>query len=416
MGTSKAAADDGFVDVSDFWGQSTYPVQYVRICKVDKLAQEQHHQARTSSGEPSSKSAAVSKDDDGKVKPDAAFVSPPDTVLTEVDMGAVVEGTGEPFRLVGRRAVMSSLLPLLEEGRIRRGVRVVRAEQSLPPRRPTATACVVRQNNTSVARETAAADASSGGGEQQQSIACRVLVGADGIHSVCRREVAAAASALAAAVAAGEGEDGATNLSYSGAASVAAAAAGGGASGPRDGGEVCYRGVLDFRAGSAAAELRTLFEEDEKRRPNSMSVVYGDRIRFSWGFLDGARQTGYWFVKQLSEKGVGRGDDGQEEGKDERLIEGWPEPLRTFARMSNKECTYAHRIQDRPPLERCGLGWVFAFLRGVNCLTVLVLRSYFKWHRSIVAWMSSRGSTLECSIFPLMRIMRWCLIGPTSRH
>lgn len=336
MGSSKAATDGGSVDVSDFWGDNTYPIQLVRICKVDKLAQEQH-QARTLG----SKSMAVPEGDEGeKVQGDTVFFNPPDKVLTRVDMDAVVEGTGEPFRLVGRRVIMSSLLPLLEAGRLRRGARVVRAEQSSPLRTPMATACVV---NTSVSRE-AASNASAGG--EQQPIVCRVLVGADGIHSVCRREVAAVASSLAT----GAGVGGTDSLSYSGASSVAAA----GAAGPRDGGEVCYRGVLDFKAGSAAAELRSLFEEDEERCPNSMSVVYGDRIRFSWGFLDGARQTGYWFVKQLTEKGGGKGGsgDGEETGQSDRLGEDWPEPLRTFARMTSKECSYAHRIQDRPPLER----------------------------------------------------------------
>ena len=95
------------------------------------------------------------------------------------------------------------------------------------------------------------------------------------------------------------------------------------------------------------AELRPLFEENERANPGSMSVVYGDRIRFSWGFLDSARETGYWFVKQLTEKGEnphGRGG----EGPGER----WPEPLRSFARLTDESCTYAHRIQDRPPLAR----------------------------------------------------------------
>lgn len=358
MGSSKTADDDGFVDVSDFWGQNTYPVQLVRICKVDKLSQEQHHQARASS----SKSTAVPEGVEGKVQAGSVFANPPDKVLTKVDMDAVVEGTGEPFRLVRRRAIMSSMLPLLELGRIRRGARVVRAEQSSPPRTPTATACVV---STPVARE-AASDASAGG--EQQTIVCRVLVGADGINSVCRREVVAVASALAA----GTGGDGATSLSYSGGSPVAAA----GASGPRDGGEVCYRGVLDFKAGSAAARLRALFEEDEERYPNSMSVVYGDRIRFSWGFLDGARQTGYWFVKQLTEKGRGKGGSGdaEETGQNDRLGEEWPEPLRTFARMTNKECSYAHRIQDRPPLERSVFN-VHSFVTFV-CLTAVLSDSF----------------------------------------
>lgn len=323
MGSTEPADGDEFVDLSDFWGRKTYPVQFVRICKVDN---------NTAADGGSSKSDGTSVTVDGQ-----AFVAAPETVLTKVDMGAVVDGEGEPFRLVGRQAVMSALLPLVEKDSVRRGVRVVRAEQSTQPGEPTAAAYIVK---TGVSKS-----------DSPERVNCRVLVGADGIHSVCRVEV----SAVAALISTLRDKDGGTASASPPLNPAVAAVTAVRATGARDGGEVCYRGVLDLRDGSPAAEagLRAMFDKDEEKRPNSMSVVYGDRIRFSWGFIDGARETGYWFVKQLTTK---NSNDGGEEGAQQddvqRLGKGWPEPLRTFVTMTGDECSYAHRIQDRPPLDR----------------------------------------------------------------
>ncbi|CBJ28407.1 Flavoprotein Monooxygenase [Ectocarpus siliculosus] len=333
-----AAGDDGdddFVDLADFWGRKTYPVRFVRICKVDKNGVKKQQQ------KPSSPAAAA-----------------PETVLTTVDMDAVVTGEGEPFRLVSRKAVMSALLPLINRGRLRRGVRVVKAEQSTPPGETTATVHIVP----------AAAAAAGGGGvggsggsnnsSAAERVECRVLVGADGIHSMCRVEVSAAAARL-------------SSWGYNDGSRPASEAPAGvppspRAKGVRDGGEVCYRGVLDLRDGApaaAAAGLRSVFEEDEEARPGSMSVVYGDRIRFSWGFIDGTGETGYWFVKQLTgtkhDRSGSGGEGDQKAGArgDARLLaKRWPEPLRTLAEMTGEECSYVHRIQDRPPIDRWSSG------------------------------------------------------------
>lgn len=337
---SEEAADRKSVNVLDFWGRRTYPVRHVRICKVHKPAQDALSPPPTTSDFDQSNggrtnTSAGPGDDQRTIN--SLLVAAPETVLTKVDMDAVVDGEGEPFRLVGRQAVMSSLVPLLKDGSVRRGVRVIRAEQSLPPVDPMAVAHIVN------AMDSVAAPAmTSTNSPSEERITCRVLVGADGIHSVCRMEVSASATRLATLV----GEKGAGTASRAAVTAVRA-------TGTRDGGEVCFRGVLDLRDGStvAAAGLRTLFEEDEKKRPSSMSVVYGDRIRFSWGFIDEARETGYWFVKQLTEKRSGSSTE-EEAAQNERPGETWPEPLRTFSRMTGEECSYAHRIQDRPPLDR----------------------------------------------------------------
>lgn len=328
-------------DASDFWERNTYPVGLVRICKVDKQSDQAVPPPPPLPLPPVS--ASTPGGGDGGVRLTAA----PETILTEVDMNVVVDGEGEPFRLVGRQAVMSSLAPLVEERNIRRGIRVLRVEQSFPPGDMVATAHLVGARGGG--GSAAPVEAYSGapiGSPVEERITCRVLVGADGIHSVCRPEVHAATASLSASRHAEGGGALPRGRDRSAAASRGA--------GPRDGGEVCYRGVLDLKDGSPAAGLRSLFEDDEEKRPGSMSVVYGDRIRFSWGFIDGARETGYWFVKQLTVKREGGGEDGGG-AQNEPLGDKWPEPLRTFARMTGEECAYAHQIQDRPSLDRCVL-------------------------------------------------------------
>lgn len=338
VGSTEPVDGDEFVDLSDFWGRKTYPVRSVRICKRDNT------KPSSKDGLPRGATAAAPPDSASGIR-GGATATTAETVLTKVDMDAVVDGEGEPFVLVRRQAVMSALLPLVDKDSVRRGVRLLRAEQSPPPGEPTATAHIAQ----------AGSDDRGGGASSAERVNCRVLVGADGIHSVCRLEVSAAAAALSD-LRRGDGGSGATSASSSqehpvAATSVRAARA-------RDGGEVCYRGVLDLRDGSPAAKagLRAMFEEDEERRPNSMSVVYGDRIRYSWGFIDGARETGYWFVKQLTDKKRSHGDTGrgEEDGLQDagRPGEGWPEPLKTFAEITGEESSYAHQIQDRPPLDR----------------------------------------------------------------
>ncbi|CAM9183008.1 unnamed protein product, partial [Hapterophycus canaliculatus] len=319
VGSTESTESDGLVDLSDFWGRKTYPVRSVRICKVEK------GEKTTSPQDPVTLPASGSSKGNGVSGLAAAAKQ---AVLTKVDMDTVVDDEGEPFRLVGRKAVMSALVSLVEKDRIRRGVRVVKAQQSIPPGEMIATAHIARTTG--------------GAGDEAERLDCRVLVGADGIHSVCREEVSKSVAMLNVF----RDESGNVHsINSGGPAAAGSAVPAVRAADARDGGEICYRGVLDLREGSpaAAAGLRAMFEEDEERRPSSMSVVYGERMRFSWGYLDKSRETGYWFVKQLT---GGKGQDSQPLGQ------GWPEPLRTLVELTGEDNTYAHRIQDRPPLYR----------------------------------------------------------------
>lgn len=331
---SAEPADSGFVN-ADFWERKTYPVHLVRMAKVVPKPNEVPSPASDSSPGDGGSSSSV--------------VSAPEEVLTTVDMDAVVDGEGQPFQLVGREALMSSLLPLLPGENIHRGVRVSRAEQVFLPGKNSAAAAYVDKSPTlRSSAQTSSSSSKVGHVAPGERRLCRVLVGADGIHSVCRPEVSATAAAVSAEDVLAHERKSNTVPAADAAAAVAVT--------PRYGGEVCYRGVLDLREGSTASQLRPLFEEDEWARPESMSVVYGDRIRYSWGFIDSAQETGYWFVKQLADKErsvTGSGSSGGKgRGPSEMPVQGWPEPLRTFARLTDKGCTYAHRIQDRPPIPR----------------------------------------------------------------
>ncbi|CAN0159802.1 unnamed protein product [Scytosiphon promiscuus] len=299
-------------DASDFWGLKTYPARSMRICKAEtEKEQPSLHGDKAPPAVPAPTANGGTDGGSANGVGSGLAVAAPETVLTKLDMDAVVRGEGEPFRLVGRQDVMSALLPLVEKDNVRRGVSVVKAEQSFVLGQTRATAHITKNTESG-------GDLNCGG-DEASSVSCRVLVGANGIHSVCRAAVSASVAMLPDA----------PSTPSPGTTVVNAMDA-------HDGGEVCYRGVLDLREGSpaAAAGLRAVFEEEEDRHPSSMRVVYGDRIRYSWGFIDGARETGYWFVKQLA-----RG-------------QGWPEPLRTFIDLTGEDCCYTHQIQDRPPLAR----------------------------------------------------------------
>lgn len=321
LGMGLTTTTDGDTVDSKFWVSETYPVHLVRISKV----------TNTRNKEPPSLSSSHSKGSDGdkSCESSSAIQHSPEEVLTTVNMDTVVEGQQEPFQLVGRKALMSALASLMQKDCVQQGVRVVEAEQIFTQQEQLAAVRIVK---TEEAEGSAQKPASV---EERRT--CRVLVGADGIHSVCHGAVSAAAAATVTGV------DSHEVIASSAAASTEAS---------RYGGEVCYRGVIDLKDGSAAASagVRCLFEEDEKRRPGSMCVVYSDRIRFSWGYLNSAHDTGYWFVKQLT---GGKDTDARHDHvTPEQVWMKWPEPLRTLAKLTGESCSYVHCIQDRPPLER----------------------------------------------------------------
>ncbi|CAM9554120.1 unnamed protein product [Phaeothamnion confervicola] len=291
---------------TSFWTERTYPVRTVYMSKATDLV----------GGE---------------------------SILKVVSMDAVVAGTGEPFRLVGRRELMAALLPLVPEKALTYGVAVQEVvERKLGGNDRNGgngggrgTAAGAAGDNVAVVCRKVPDPSDDPLGKaavlprkEVSTVGARIVVGCDGIRSVCRDHVTGGAS--------------------------------GGSGSVRYGGEVCHRGVLDLRDGSAAAPFRPFFEEQEQRKPESMTVTYGDRIRFSWGFLDGAHETGYWFVKQLDDGGGGVGAGGTAGGSGGiwRPEAGWPDPVKTFAEFQADGETYVHPIQDSAPLPAWSTGGV----------------------------------------------------------
>lgn len=78
---------------------------------------------------------------------------------------------------------------------------------------------------------------------------------------------------------------------------------------------------------------------------NGGGLRYGRRIRYSWGYLDSARRSAFWFVKQLH-------DDAAAVQPLEEACESWPEAVRLLALATEQHHSYIHVINDRPPLPR----------------------------------------------------------------
>jgi 2-polyprenyl-6-methoxyphenol hydroxylase-like FAD-dependent oxidoreductase/1,4-dihydroxy-2-naphthoate octaprenyltransferase len=202
-------------------------------------------------------------------------------VLKHLDMTRVCRGSGEQFSLIGRAPLIHLLTSAVPADR-----------------RRIATVVGIRETPQCAVLEM----------QDGSRVTGRLAVGADGIRSKCRVHVAGTKEAGRVRVAS----------------------------------EVCYRGLLDFRSGGAEA-LRQAYEQEEKKRPSSMTISYGDKTRSSWGFLDSGKETGYWFVKQI----VSSSDDGPSRPANHTS---WPEPLRSF--QEHTKSVYVHSIQDRSPLAK----------------------------------------------------------------
>lgn len=168
-----------------------------------------------------------------------------------------------------------------------------------------------------------------------RTITGRIAVGADGIKSSCRQYVV-------------DGKD--TPIRF--------------------GGETCYRGIVhldaasrqshrvrcdgrtdaaasdsaDVEGAATAAKMAATFAANESARPESFTLLYGSKTRSAWGYIDGKRTVGFWFLKQL----------GEPTADWSTVSTVWPEPLRTFAAASAPEdvSSYCHAITDRAPLSK----------------------------------------------------------------
>ncbi|KAL7749255.1 hypothetical protein RI367_005407 [Sorochytrium milnesiophthora] len=121
-------------------------------------------------------------------------------------------------------------------------------------------------------------------------------------------------------------------------------------------GEVCYRGVVDFSAARRSADLQALYDvfvQSDRERPNSMPLWYGttaagDQYRAAWGFINSAKTTGYWWVKEPRPAA-----DGVEENDPRALKQSaldqcrWAHPLRQCLQLTEPQDFYIQPVIDR---------------------------------------------------------------------
>lgn len=166
-------------------------------------------------------------------------------VLKVVNMEEVVKGTGQHFRLVSRRTLMSALQALLPSDA------QVHYDASVTDIKESGAGVAVSVVISGVAR----------------TFNASVVIGADGIKSACRQLLVS------------DGNNAA-----------------------RHSGEVCHRGVCDLGASPA---LRELFMQQQAQNADTMTLLYGVGTRASWGLLDSSAQEGFWWIK-LKEDAAGR--------------------------------------------------------------------------------------------------------------
>ncbi|ORZ41658.1 hypothetical protein BCR44DRAFT_39250 [Catenaria anguillulae PL171] len=235
--------------------------------------------------------------------------------LRQVDMEEVTDRGG--FYLVVRQALMQRLREEVEARGIdvRYGAKVVRVTET---------------------RDHASVEYEANG--MRNEVIGKLVIGADGVSSVCRR-------AIRAVLSKGMGVDNDDDQEGE----------------PRYAGEVCYRGVIDLHRCPNSGEVRKLLDAVGD---NVMPLVMGVGIRASWSYINEDRSVACWWVKEkmdqrLREQEVSRQED--DPGQDQ-LVGGWgavrkaydqgvewPHVLRTLQDATRTTDLYLQDIIDRSP-------------------------------------------------------------------
>ncbi|KAJ3367193.1 hypothetical protein GGF31_007690 [Allomyces arbusculus] len=147
-----------------------------------------------------------------------------------------------------------------------------------------------------------------------------VVLGCDGIRSVCRQLVQQAR--------------------------------GGEARPPRYAGEICYRGSFQLRPEPGAdpervamlEQIAGLLKGQADLRPGSLSLYYGKERRSSWGYLNETGDMAYWWAREPF--GGARAEFSALQKKQPDKPE-WPFPLRTLYRLTEAPDFYLQPIVDR---------------------------------------------------------------------
>lgn len=254
-----------------FWRTKSYPVRRVYMTKLhDQSAQE-------------------NKKED---------------VLKLVDMNQVVKGTGEHFRLIGRQELMDVLHGLVDPSRIMYSTKIenieedangvtVHLESTVEKPKSKYSDYIIYNTNNATNNE-----------DHKKVLRGRIVVGADGINSLCRNIIRSAKGHVDEA--------------------------------SRYCGELCYRGVCDLKSNG---EISKLFLENERKKPAAMTIFYGDGIRASWGLIDQTQSKGFWWIKVKSPT--------PEPNPNAPLS--WPHPLNLLYHSTDHSSLYVHPILDRIP-------------------------------------------------------------------
>lgn len=196
-----------------------------------------------------------------------------DELLQDLSMDEVVKGTGDHFRLIGRQKLLAAL------------------HQQLPPDAPLHYDCQVIDIHEDSQGVTVHATVAG----EARTFKASIVVGADGINSVCRRLVLGRS-------------DGAV----------------------RQSGEVCYRGLCSL----ASPALRELFTQQKEK--NAMTLLYGSAMRASYGVLDGLANEGYWWIKVPADS----------------TVDSWPAPFAELRALTPASHCFMHSVVDRMPSSR----------------------------------------------------------------
>jgi 2-polyprenyl-6-methoxyphenol hydroxylase-like FAD-dependent oxidoreductase len=193
-------------------------------------------------------------------------------IMKIIDMDAVTMETGEKFKLVAREELMK-FLGNLNNSKILYSSKILKINEFSDK-----VEVIYSQNGI------------------EKSIFGSLLLGADGVHSICRQFL-------------------------------------GNTEKPRYSGEICIRGIC--KLSETPPGVRQLFEE---KKPNIMSIWYGFGLRSSWGLL--SKNKGFWWIKAKAEN--------QEEA--EKIISKLPEPLNRLPASASS--MYVHPVIDRVASER----------------------------------------------------------------
>ena len=209
-------------------------------------------------------------------------------VMNVVNMEKVVEGTGENFRLVGRKQLMSEINKIIQDNcKIKNKIKYNTKVNEIK----------ILEDGVMV-RITDKDDKIS-------EINGRIVVGADGINSICRT-ILNSNNKLD------------NEIRYNG--------------------EVCYRGVCHLS--NQTDEIKKLFFENEVKKPQTMSIYYGNGMRGSWGLINDKGDIGFWWLKVKSDCNTSI------------ITDKWPFPFKELYEITQKSELYIHPISDRVPINK----------------------------------------------------------------